>query len=624
MAYNNSITNKQNRDIRYINRDFDDLRTSLINFSKTYFPNVYSDFTEDSPGMLFMEMASYVGDVLSFYQDNQIQENFIQYARQTDNLYSLSYMLGYTPKATSVASTTIDIFQQVPATSDGNPDYSYAIQFQANTALGSTGGTGFLLQDSVDFSFSSSLDPTEVSVYQIQGNTPQYFLLKKKRQAISATINTTEFTFGNPEKFSTVEINKNNIIGILDILDSNGEQYYEVPYLAQETILDTVKNTSFEDPNTSGEASDTPYLLRLKKVPKRFVPRFLDSSTLQLQFGAGTNTANNDEEIIPNPNNVGIGLPSTRNKLTTAFSPSNFLFTKTYGIAPSNTTLTVRYLTGGGVNSNVAANTINTITTKGNIKFIQDNLDATMASYVFDSVAINNTRAATGGGAGDSTQDLKNNSLGAYSSQLRTVTNDDYLIRALSLPPEYGALAKVCTEAQKLENLLPGEIPSVLDMYVLSYNADGNLIPTNNATKQNLITYLSQYRNINDSIRIIDAYVINIGVDFDIVTLPNYNSNQVLNACILALQNYFSINNWQLKQPIYLKDINVLLDRIEGVQTVNNLSIYNKTNNDGNYSRFGYDIPGATQNNIIYPSLDPSIFEVKYPNTDIKGRVVNF
>jgi len=624
MAYNNSTTNKQNRDIKYINKDFDDLRTSLINFSKTYFPNTYSDFTEDSPGMLFMEMASYVGDVLSFYQDNQVQENFIQYARQTDNLYSLAYMMGYTPKATAASTAEISIYQQVPSTADGLPDYSYAIQIQANTAINSSNGTGFIVQDSVDFTYSSSLDPTEVSVYQIQGNSPQYFLLKKKRNAISAAINTTTFAFSTPEKFPTVNIEKDNIIGILDILDSDGNQYYEVPYLAQETILDSVKNTSFEDTNYSSYSSETPSLLKLKKVARRFVSRFLDPSTLQLQFGAGTNTNNNDEEIIPNPNNIGIGLPNTRSKLTTAFSPSNFLFTKTYGIAPSNTTLTVRYLVGGGVKSNVAANTITTISTKSNIKFIQDALDQTQANYVFDSVAITNENGSFGGGDGDSTQDIRNNTLGAYSSQLRTITNDDYLVRALSLPSEFGTLAKVCTEAQKLENLLPGEIPSVLDLYVLSFNTDNQLISTNLATKRNLSTYLSQYRSINDSLRILDAYVINIGIDFDIVTLPNYNSNQVLNGCILALQNYFNVNNWQLKQPIYLKDINILLDQIQGVQTVNNVTISNKNSNDGNYSRFSYDIKGATQNNIIYPSLDPSIFEVKFPNSDIKGRVVNF
>jgi len=624
MAYNNSSTNKQNRDIKYVNRDFDDLRTSLINFSKTYFPNVYSDFTENSPGMLFMEMAAYVGDILSFYQDNQIQENFIQYARQTDNLYSLSYMLGYTPKATAASTVEIDIFQQVPATSDGNPDYSYAVQFLANTPIRSAGGEGFLIQDAVDFSVSSSLDPTDVSVYQIKGNAPQYFLLKKTRKAISGNIKSTTFDFTDPEKFPTVEINTNNIIKVLDIFDSDNNEYYEVPYLAQETIFDSIKNTTFNDSNYASDSSTTPYLLKLKKVPRRFVTRFLDSSTLQLQFGAGTNTNNNDEEIIPNPNNVGIGLPTTQEKLTTAFSPSNFLFTKTYGIAPSNTTLTVRYLTGGGTNSNVPANTLNQISNKSNIKFVNNSIDNVTATYVFDSVAVNNPGAATGGGAGDSVSEIKNNALGAFSSQLRTVTGDDYLVRALSLPPEYGTLAKICVESQKLENLLPGEVPSILDMYVLGYNNDRNLAPTSEATKRNLATYLAQYRNINDSIRILDAYIINIGVNFDIITLPSYNSNQVLNNCILQLRNYFTINNWQLKQPIYLKDLFILLDQVEGVQTVNNLQIINKTTNDGSYSRFGYDIEGATQNNIIYPSLDPSIFEIKYPNTDIKGRVVNF
>lgn len=624
MAYNSSNINKQNRDIKYINRDFDDLKTSLVNFSKTYFPNVYSDFTEDSPGMLFMEMAAYVGDVLSFYQDNQIQENFIQYARQTDNLYSLAYMLGYAPKVTAASTVEIDIFQQVPATSGGDPDYSYAVQLLANTSIKSATGESFLIQDSVDFSFSSSLDTTDVSVYQIRGNNPQYFLLKKKRKAISGNVKSTTFSFTEPEKFPTVEINTNNIIKILDIFDSDNNQYYEVPYLAQETIFDSVKNTTFNDSTYSSDASNTPYLLKLKKASRRFVSRFLDSSTLQLQFGAGTNNNNNDEEIIPNPNNVGIGLPTTQEKLTTAFSPSNFLFTKTYGIAPSNTTLTVRYLTGGGVNSNIASNTLNIISNKANIRFINDTLDSVTAGYVFESVAINNPNAGSGGGSGDSTNEIKNNALGIFSSQLRTVTNDDYLVRALSLPSEYGTLAKVCVEAQKLENLLPGEVPSVLDMYVLSYNNNKNLTPTSEATKRNLSTYLSQYRNINDSIRILDAYIINIGVDFDIITLPSYNSNQVLNNCILQLKNYFSIDNWQLKQPIYLKDLFIMLDQVEGVQTVNNLQIINKTVNDGTYSKFSYDIQGATQNNIIYPSLDPSIFEIKYPNSDIKGRVVNF
>ncbi len=627
MAYSSTNNNPQvNRNIKYVNRDFNDLRSSLINFSKTYFPNTYSDFTEDSPGMLFMEMASYVGDVLSFYQDNQIQENFIQYARQTNNLYSLAYMLGYTPKVTSAANVEVEIFQQLPAKSDGTPDYGYTTNISANTSLQSVGGTDFIIQDPVDFSYSSSFDPTEVSVYQVIGNDPQYFLLKKTRNAISAKINTITFGAGAFEKYPTFTIEDNNIIEILDIKDSDGNEYFEVPYLGQEMVLDKIKNNNdavFGDASGYTDYASTPYLLKLKKVARRFVSRFLSKNQLQIQFGAG-NANTIDEQITPNSYNVGIGLPSTQNKLKTAFSPSNFLFTNTYGIAPVSTTLTVRYYTGGGVSSNVPSNTINKISTPSNVKFNNAGNPAPLSQYIFDSVAVNNPKGASGGSDGDNEDELRNNSLSAFSGQLRAVTNDDYLVRSLSMPSEFGSVAKVGVETQKLENLLPGETPSVLDLYVLGFNNEKQLVNTTTSTKGNLTTYLSQFRNINDSLRIIDGYVINIGVDVDIITLPNYNSNLVLQSCITELQTYFDIDKWQFKQPIYLRDIFVMLDKIEGVQTVNNVKIINKTTDDGNYSVYGYDIAAATQNNVIYPSVDASIFEVKYPNVDIKGRVVNF
>ena len=342
------------RDIRYINKDFNSLRDRLIEYTKTYFPNTFNDFSPASTGMLFMEMAAYVGNVLSFYVDNQIQETYIQRAKQLNNILDLAYLLGYRPKITTAAAVDIDFFQQLPAKTIGTekvPDYSYALRIPADTTITSnTRDTlKFIIEDEIDFTFSSSLDPTEVSVYQLSGTEPEFFLLKKTRQAISATINTTEFTFGSPVKFDTRNITATNIIGILDIIDSDGNEYFEVPNLAQESVFDSIKNTNPNDPNTFTDTTVNS-LLKLKKVQRRFTTRFLDRGTLQIEFGAGT-TADNDEEIVPNPNNVGLGLPFQQDKLTTAFSPTNFVFTDTYGIAPSNTTLTIRYLTGGGVGS---------------------------------------------------------------------------------------------------------------------------------------------------------------------------------------------------------------------------------------------------------------------------------
>ena len=613
----------QKVNINYLNKDFNQLKTSLVDYAKTYFPTVYNDFTPSSPGMMFMEMSAYIGDVLSFYLDNQIQETFLQYTRQQNNLYNLAYTMGYRPKVTSVATTDIDIYQQIPA-NGSEPDYRYALQVKPNTSVSSTTASPstFLIQDTIDFTFSSSLDPTEVTLYR---TSPDYFLLKKTRKAISAEVRTTSFTFGSPQKFQTIEINGSDIIGILDITDSDGNIWYEVPYLAQETIYDTIKNTNVNNPTFSSDGGNTPYLLQLKKVQRRFVTRFTDTTTLQIQFGAGTNTSNTDEEIIPNPDNVGLGLPYKQSKLNTAFSPSNFLYTDTYGIAPNNTILTVRYLTGGGLQSNIVANALTTLPNKTtNFVFNNTGLDSTTAQYVYDSVFVTNPKGANGGGAGDSDDDIRLKSLGTFLTQQRTVTQDDYLIRALSLPSEYGNIAKAYIESEKISNLLPGEIPSILNLFLLSYDSDKKLINTSNALKQNLSTYLSQYRVINDSIKIKDAFIINIGVDFEITILPQYNSNLVLTNCISALKDYFNIDKWQINEPILLKDLFILLDKIEGVQTVKTVTINNKVGSSLNYSNYAYDIPGAIQDNVIYPSLDPMIFEVKYPDNDIKGRVVTF
>ena len=397
---------KLERDIRYIDRDFNTLRNSLIQYSKTYFPDTYNDFSETSTGMLFMEMAAYVGDVLSFYLDNQIQETFIQKARQTTNLYSLAYSLGYVPKVTTVASAMVDFYQQVPAildipTGEYVPDYNYSLIIPENTqVVSNTDSTQkFIIEDAIDFSASSSLDPTIESVYQISGLNPTYYLLKKSRKAISATVNTQEFTFTSSKKFDTITINNTNIIGILDVVDSDSNTWYEVPNLAQENVFNTIRNTNTNDPNFTVDP-EVPYLLELKTVQRRFASRFLNEKNLQLQFGAGS-TRSTTEEIIPNPDNVGLGLPFERTKLTTAFSPVNFVFTNTYGIAPYNTTLTVRYLTGGGAAANVEAGSLTVVDDTNIVNFINPDLaNEALAKQIFNSISSLITQLAADGGYG--------------------------------------------------------------------------------------------------------------------------------------------------------------------------------------------------------------------------------
>ena len=311
------------KDIKYINREFTELRDQLINYSQTYFPTTYTDFSNTSPGMMFIEQAAYIGDVMSFYLDNQVQENFLQYSRQQSNIFDMAYMYGYKPKVTGLSTATIDIYQQVPSKLVNNeyvPDYDYALYVDSNTSISTRNATPtiFTLDTPIDFTVSNSLDPTEVSVAQLSGGDPQYYLLKKSRKVFSSRINTTNFSVGNIQEFLTLELNSPNIAGIVDIVDSDGNKYYEVDYLGQDLIFDGIKNINTNDPNTYLD-EDTPYLLQTKAVENRFATRFLNNTTLQLQFGVG-NPNSTTEEIIPNSMNVGLGLPFEQDKLTTAYS----------------------------------------------------------------------------------------------------------------------------------------------------------------------------------------------------------------------------------------------------------------------------------------------------------------
>ena len=608
-----------------MNRDFSTLRENLIQYSKTYFPNTYNDFSETSTGMLFMEMSAYVGDVLSFYLDNQIQETFIQKARQTTNLYSLAYSMGYVPKVTTVASVELDFYQQVPSKLSASvyvPDYDYAVVIPENTQISSNvdSSMNFIIEDAVDFQSSSSLDLTEESIYQISGVNPTYFLLKKKRKAISATVRSQNFVFNASKKFDTRDLKAGNIIGVLDVIDSNGNVWYEVPNLAQENVFNSIRNTNTNDPNYSID-TEVPYLLELKSVQRRFVTRFLNENTLQLQFGAGS-TRNIDEEIVPNPDNVGLGLPFEKTKLTTAFSPLNFVYTNTYGIAPYNTTLTVRYLVGGGASANVEAGVL-TAVDDTNIKFINPDLsNTTLANQIFKSIASNNVKAADGGMDGDTVEEIRQNSLGNFQNQLRTVTPQDYLVRSLSMPSNLGVVAKAHVQPCKVGEYEAGTLPSVLDLYILTYDINKKLRTASDILKRNLQTYLSEYRMINDSIKIKDAYIINIGVNFEIIVRPNYNNAETITKCINSLTTFFEIDKWQINEPIMMKDISILLDKVEGVQTVNNIEIVNLAGESLGYSKFSYDVNGSTIDSVLYPSIDPMVFEVKNPTEDIRGRVV--
>ena len=631
MAYSKVSNKTQEKDVKYLNKDYTSFKNQLIEFAEVYFPNNFNDFSEGNPGMMFLEMAAYVGDVLSFYTDTQLRESFLTLAQEEENLYNLAYALGYSPQATKASSTNLNIFQLVPSKLDGGvnkPDYDYSLRISANSTFTTPGGRSFYTDKLVDFSFSSSFDPTTVSVYQYDGsNNPEYYLLKKSTQVISGQIKTEEFEIGTAERFKTITLFDSNIISIESVIDSDGNEYHEVPYLAQDTIFEQISNIGANDPTLQQYNNETPYLIKLKKVPRRFISRFKSNNELEIQFGAG-NSDKADEDIIPNPDNIGLGIKDGRSKLDIAYDPSNFLFTKAYGQAPSNTTLTVTYITGGGLDSNVNSNTITQTGQVNSVPKIQT-ANAGLISFIQNSLTCTNPEAAIGGGAGDTVEEIRMNTMAAFSAQKRTVTKEDYLIRTLSMPARFGRIAKayitqddqispLTTEANRIPN------PLALNLYILGYNANKKLTTLNTATKTNLVNYLEQFRMLTDAINIKDGFVINIALDFEITTFKNYNNEEVILNCITEIQDYFNVDKWQINQPIIISEIENLIGGIRGVQTVESLSFENKSGTLAGYSQYKYDLGQATRNGVIYPSLDPSIFEIKFPNTDIKGRVTTY
>jgi hypothetical protein len=658
-----------NKNVNYVGKDFATFKENLIEYTKTYFPNTYSDFNESSPGMVFIEQAAAIGDILAFYQDTQLKESMLSYATERKNVVALAQTMGYKPKVTSPAVTTMTVYQLVPAVGTGinnKLDETYCIRIKEGMEISSVTNSNIVFRttDVVDFSLSGS---REVDVHERDANgEPTFYLLTKKVKAISAVQKETSYPFASYESYPTIELTDDNIISIASVTDSSNTKYYEVPYLAQESIFVEKPNTE-SNSDLYNSSADVPYILEVQKVPNRFSVKINSDNTTTLQFGNG-DVRLNDETILPNTKNIGLGLANSISRLDNSIDPSNFLKTNTFGIVPTNTTITVKYLVGGGVSSNVNTGDLVKI---NKIEFDEDLVSISNQSLyntMKQSIAVENLEPAVGGRGSESIEEIRQNALAAFGSQNRAVTRQDYIVRALSMPERYGSVAKVYVSPDgEIDNNSPSSIlanpknisefvgiveslkdksktdiqkelvkylvqkktsisevnnPFAINMYILGYDGNKNLTNINDAVKQNLKTYLGEYRMITDAVNIINGFIINIGVDFEVICYSNYNKNEVLTNCLVQLQKYFNIDNWTFNKPINISEIELILANVEGVMSVPSVSIKNLCGGDGNYSTNRYNIEQATKGKIVYPSLDPSIFEIKYPNKDIKGRAL--
>jgi len=653
---NKSFT-PNSKDVRYVNKDFSQLRESLIQFAKTYYPNSYKDFSDASPGMMFIEQAAYVGDVLSYYTDYAFKEGLLQEATERRNIIALARTLGYKVRPSRGASGNIDLFQICPSiesdTGEYIPDTNYALLIKENMQVANNTDGYFVTTQAVDFSISNSLSPRTDSVYSRNPDgTPEFFLLEKQANVSSGRVIVKTVTVNDPEQFYKVYLDEDNVLEVLDVYDADGNKWYEVDYLAQELVLTDVPNDISHEGALTQYRESVPYIIKRLRTSRRFITQVDENNLTYLEFGAGLEGFD-DEVINMSVKTVGYGLTRMNNS-NIPYDPSNFLKNSTFGVAPSNTTLTIRYTVGGGVNSNAPSNDIRNVVS---VEFDNPSEglkpeEVSILNTVKTSLQANNSEPITGGKDAETDDEIKMNAVASFGAQSRTVTKDDYLVRVYSMLPKYGSIAKaqVITNNSlnvNINKILTGTVdgttatvndsnpdnqfrkiaydisnPFSINLYVLCYDENKNLTPPNEAISTNLIEYIKSYKMLTDNVNIIDGYVVNIGVEFTITVYKGYNKKEVLRNAIDMVKSFFDIDSWNFSQPVNISQLQLEIAKVDGVQSVVDIKITNLTSLDGNYSTVAYDIAAATKNNIIYPSVDPCIFEVKFPDSDIKGIVL--
>lgn len=638
--------------IKYLGRDFNQFKANLIEFAKNYYSKTYTDFNDVSPGMMYIDQASYVGDVLSFYIDYQFKEGLIDYAEERKNVVNLAKYLGYTPRPTKPSVGYLDVYQLVPAsqmTGSFGPNLRYALRIEEGMEVVSSNNVPFLTTDAVDFSVNLPTSPLTSSVYSYNDSgEPNFYLLQKSVEIFSGKNVTTQFYI--PSTFTpnlSLSLPDTNIIKINSIADSENNIWYQVDYLAQNLVELPLENNQLNFESFYNYKSSVPSIMTYLRTNRRFVVGVDENNITSVTFGpSDANVA--EEIVIPNSTVIGPGF-SNLTKYNLTLDPTSFVRSSAYGISPYNTTLTVNYVTGGGLQSNTPSNSITTI---GGISITElqnyASSEIDIVNLIKSSVRVNNSMPTTGGGDQESVYQIKQNALANFATQNRLVTKEDYVSKVFNMPAEYGYIAKAFTttesdlntqNASYVKGLLDQNNNLILDdsqknfrkidmdgsnqfgvnLYLLTYDVNKNLTPINDAIAYNLKTYLSKYRCITDRINLIDGFVINIGVNFSILSYSNYNKKDVLANCISVVQNFFDIDQWQFSQPINLSRLQLEITNVDGVQSLASLEVVNLNINAGAYSVYEYDIAAATKNNIIYPPIDPAIFEVKYPSIDIRG-----
>ena len=593
------------RPINYTSREFDSIKTDLENYAQRYYPTTFKDFSEASFGALMLDMVSYVGDQLSFYADFQANESFLDSAISYENIVKLSNTLGYRTPGAAQSTGQAAFYVIVPANaSSRGPDLDYFPILQRGSLISSNVAATFMLIENVDFTNPNN----QVTVARVDESTgnPTHFAVKAYGQVVSGQKFSESIEIEGYTRFLSLPIGGPNVTEVLSVKDSQGNEYYEVDFLTQDVIVK-------EYQNTSSDRETVPYIMKLRPVPRRFVTEHTPGGDTFIQFGYGSEE-NITTDIIADPADVVLNVKGKTHVTDETFDPTNLIKSDKFGVTPSDTVLTIEYISNTSDTINVAIDGLSEIISPVIAFKDRASLDSTLVNNIIASMEVENEEPILGDTSVLSTREIKERAFGTFASQNRAVTRIDYINLVYRMPSKFGKVkrANVSRDTNSLQRNL--------NVYLLSENSNGDLIEPNFALKENTRVWLNKYRMINDTIDILNGKVINIGIKFKVLPELDVNKYEVLDRCVQTLKDNYLNTKFNIGEAIYISEIYKLLNDVPGVVDTMEVELFN--NVGGAYSEYTFDIDKNLSDDgrfLIVP--ENAAAEVLIPDVDIVGAV---
>tara|TARA_R100000234_G_scaffold119621_1_gene103096 strand:+ start:8566 stop:10362 length:1797 start_codon:yes stop_codon:yes gene_type:complete len=590
--------------IRYTSRDFESIRNDLIDYARRYYPETFRDFSEASFGALMIDTVAYVGDILSFYLDYQVNENFLDSAVEYNNVINIGEQMGYKFQGPASAYGVCAFYVAVPPNTSGQgPDSEYIPILQKGATVSSTGGATYILLEDVDFNHPEN-EVVPLRQNADDGATTSYGIQAFGR-VVSGELGVETISVGSFERFRKVQLKTLDIVEVLSVTDEEGNNYYEVPFLSQNVIYRGIANRS-----PTGDQSPAS-IIKPFVVPRRFVTK-RSSRRTALQFGYGSETQTN-EESVAEPTNVVLDKIGRNYVSDTSFDPSKLLDTDKFGVSPSNTKLRISFRRNTLLSANSSAGSVTQIV-DSSLKFKNPStLNQASRNSVIGSVAVTNLDPITGETDNPALDELRQRIMDNFSSQDRIVTEQDYKSFIYTMPGSFGSVKRCAIYRD------PDAFKRNLNLYVVSTDKDAKLIKTNSQVKENLKTWLAQSKMINDTIDILDAKIVNVQIKYTILSYNMLNSLDIMIKATNALKERYS-RNFDIGENFDLDEARKILLEIPGVDGVRNLRLVNKFG--GAYSSISYDVTSNidSQNRFVQVPKNV-ILEIKYPDDDIIGTI---